>query len=76
MNMCPIPNSFRHLGRSILNLACNIFLRSLSMSNHNGQLTLHTNSHASDISALRREGRKILRAKLKILRPKYRKPFE
>jgi hypothetical protein len=69
MNVCPIPNGFRYLGRSILNLAPNIFLPSLSMSNHNSQLTLHTDSHAPDIDALRWEGRKILR-------PKYRKPFE
>jgi hypothetical protein len=26
MNMCPIPNGFRYLARSILNLARNIFL--------------------------------------------------
>jgi hypothetical protein len=45
------------------------------MSNHNSQLTLHTDSHASDIGALRWEGRKILRAKFKILRAKYQKPF-
>jgi hypothetical protein len=59
MNMCPIPNDFRYLAR-------NIFLPSLSVSNHNSQLTLHTDSHASDIGALRREGRKILCAKFKI----------
>jgi hypothetical protein len=29
MNMCPIPNCFRYLGRSILNFARNIFLPSL-----------------------------------------------
>jgi hypothetical protein len=75
MNMCPIPNGFRYLGRSILNLARNVFLPSLSMSNHNSQLTLHTDSHDSDVGALPWEGRKILRAKFKILRPKYRKPF-
>jgi hypothetical protein len=75
MNMCPIPNGFRYLERSTLNLARNIFHPSLSMSNHNSQLTLHTDSHASDIGALRREGRKILRAKFKILRVKYRKAF-
>jgi hypothetical protein len=45
------------------------------MSNHNSQLTLHTDSRASDIGALRWEGRKILRAKFKILRAKYRKLF-
>jgi hypothetical protein len=45
------------------------------MNNHNSQLTLHTNSHASDIGALRREGKKILRTKFKILRAKYRKQF-
>jgi hypothetical protein len=73
MNMCPIPNGFLYLARSILNLARNIFLPSLSMNNRNGQLTLHTDSHASDIGALRREGRKILRAKFKILRARYRK---
>jgi hypothetical protein len=63
--MRPIQNGFR-------NLASNIFLPSLSMSNHNSQLTLHTNSHASDIGALRREGKKILRAKFKMLLAKYR----
>jgi hypothetical protein len=42
---------------------------SLSMNNHNSQLTLHTDSHGSGSGALRREERKILRAK-------YRKPFE
>jgi hypothetical protein len=73
--MCHIPNGFRYLASSILNLARNIFLPSLSMSNQNSQLTLHTDSHASDIGALRREGKKILRAKFKILRSKYRKPF-
>jgi hypothetical protein len=67
MNMCPVLNGFRYLARSILNLARNIFLPSLSMSNHNSQLTLHTDSHASDIGALRREGRKIWRAKFEIL---------
>jgi hypothetical protein len=41
----------------------------MSMSNHNSQLTLHIDSHASDSGALQWEGRKILRAK-------YRKPFE
>jgi hypothetical protein len=75
MKMCLIPNGFRYLGRSILNLARNIFLPSLSMSNHNSQLTLLTDSHASDSGALWWEGRKILRAKFKILPPKYRKPF-
>jgi hypothetical protein len=68
MNMCPIPDGFRYLGSSILNLARNSFLPSVCMSNHNSQLTLHTGSHASDIAVLRREERKILRAK-------YRKPF-
>jgi hypothetical protein len=75
MNICPIPNCFRYLARSILNLAPNIFLPSLSVSNHNSQLTLHTDSNASDIGALRWERRKILRAKFKILRTKYHKPF-
>jgi hypothetical protein len=75
MNMCPIPNGFRYLARGILNLARNIFLPSLSISNHNSQLTLHTDSHASEIGALRRERRKILRAEFKILRSKYRKTF-
>jgi hypothetical protein len=51
MNMCPILSGFRYLARSLLNLARNIFLPSLSMSNHN-QLMLHTDSHASDIGAL------------------------
>jgi hypothetical protein len=75
MKMCPIPNGFRYLARSILNLAHNIFLPSMSMSNHKSQLTLHTDSHASDSGALRWKGRKILHAKLQILRAKYRKPF-
>jgi hypothetical protein len=64
--MCPIQNGFLYSAR-------NIFLHTLSMSNH--QLTLHTDSHASDSGALRREGRKILSAKFKIQRAKYRKPF-
>jgi hypothetical protein len=67
MNVCPIPNGFRYLAR-------NIFLPSLSMSNHNSQLTLHTDSHASDIGTLRWDRKKILRAKFKILPAKYRKP--
>jgi hypothetical protein len=75
MNMCPIPNGFRYLARSILNLARNILLSSLSMSNHNSQLTLHTDSHASDIDALRWEGRTIFPPKFKILHAKYRKPL-
>jgi hypothetical protein len=66
--MCLIPNGFRYLAR-------NIFIPFLSMSNHNSQLMLHTDSYASDIGALRREGRKVLRGKFKILRTKYRKPF-
>jgi hypothetical protein len=49
INMCPFPNGFRYLARSI-------FLPSLSMSNHNSQLTLHAGSHASDIGTLRWEG--------------------
>jgi hypothetical protein len=57
MNMCSIPKGFPYLARCILNLARNIFLPSLSMSNHNSQLTLHTDSHASDIGALRGEGK-------------------
>jgi hypothetical protein len=68
MNKCPIPNGIRYLAR-------NVFLPSLSMSNHSSQLTLHTDSHASDIGALWREGKKIFRAKFKLLRAKYRKPF-
>jgi hypothetical protein len=45
------------------------YFPSLPLSeHHNSQLTLHTDSHVSDIGALRREGRKILRVK-------YRKPF-
>jgi hypothetical protein len=66
--MCPIPNGFQYLAR-------NTFLPSLSMRNHNSQLTLHTDSHASDFGALRWERRKTLCAKFKILRAKYRKPF-
>jgi hypothetical protein len=49
--MCPIRNSFRYFARSILNLALNIFRVPLSMNSHNSQLTLHTDSHASDIGA-------------------------
>jgi hypothetical protein len=48
INMCLMPNGFRYLALSILNLAPDIFLPSLSMSNHNSQLSLHTDSHASD----------------------------
>jgi hypothetical protein len=44
-------------------------------NNHNSQLTLHIDLHASDLGALLRKGRKILRAKFKVLRPKYRNPF-
>jgi hypothetical protein len=44
-------------------------------NNHKSQLTLHTDSLASDSGALRREGKKIFGAKLKILRAKYREPF-
>jgi hypothetical protein len=62
--MCHIPNGFRYLASSILYLASNIFLSSLSVSNHKSQLTLHTDSHASDIGA-----------KFKILHAKYRKLF-
>jgi hypothetical protein len=61
MNMCPISNGFPYLAR-------NIFIPYLSMSSHNSQLTLHTDSRALDIGALQWEGREILRAKLKILR--------
>jgi hypothetical protein len=43
------------LARNILNLAGNIFLPSLSMSNQDSQLTLHNDSQASDIGALRWE---------------------
>jgi hypothetical protein len=38
MNVCPIPNGFRYLAR-------NIFLPSISMSNHNHQLTRQTLVH-------------------------------
>jgi hypothetical protein len=41
------------LAPSILNLGSNIFLPSPSMSNYNSQLTLHPDSHASDIGSLR-----------------------
>jgi hypothetical protein len=68
MNMCPIPNGFRYLALSILNLARSISLPPLYMSNHSSELTLHTHSHSSDIGALRWERRTILRAK-------YRKRF-
>jgi hypothetical protein len=61
MNMCLIPNGFRYLARSIFH--------------RNSQLTLHTDSHASDGGALQWEGKKILLAKFKILRAKYREPF-
>jgi hypothetical protein len=68
VNMCPISNGFRHLAR-------NIFLLFLSVRNHNSQMTLHTDSNVLDIGVLRWEGGKILRAKFKILRVKYRKPL-
>jgi hypothetical protein len=73
--MCPIPKGFRYLARRILNLGRTIFFPSLSMSNHNSQLTLHTDSYDSETGALRWVGKKILRPKFKILREKYRKPF-
>jgi hypothetical protein len=58
INISLIPNGFRYLVRSILNLALNIYLLSLSMSSHNSQVTIRTDSHASDIGILRWEGRK------------------
>jgi hypothetical protein len=67
MNMWPIPNGFRYLESNILNLARNNFLPSLPMSNHNSKLTLHTDSHASDIGVLRWEGREMLPAKYRKL---------
>jgi hypothetical protein len=50
----------------------------VTINSHNGQLTLHTDSHASDSGAVRREGRKILGAKSKLLYSEIavpRKPF-
>jgi hypothetical protein len=39
-------DGFQYFESSILNFARNIFFPSLSMSNHNSQLTLHTDSYA------------------------------
>jgi hypothetical protein len=50
----------------------------VTINSHNGQLTLHTDSHASDSGAVRREGRTILGAKFKVLYSEIalsRKPF-
>jgi hypothetical protein len=68
MNMCPIPNDFRYLAR-------NIFLPS-----HRNAPISEARESVWSVSWLlwlliERDGRKILRAKFKILRPKYRKPF-
>ena len=38
----------------------------VTLTSHNGQLTLHTDSHSSDSGAVRREERKILGAKSKL----------
>jgi hypothetical protein len=59
---------FPTFGAQYFEFSVQYFLPSLSMSNHSSQLTLHTDSHVSDIGALRWEGRKILSAK-------YWKPF-
>jgi hypothetical protein len=74
-NMCPIPNGFRHLARSILNLAHNIFLPS-----HRNFPMSEACESVWSVSWLlwlltERKGRKILRAKYKILLAKCRKPF-
>jgi hypothetical protein len=39
----------------------------VTINHHNGQLTLHTNSYASDSGAVQQEGRIILGAKFKLL---------
>jgi hypothetical protein len=39
---------------------------SVTIKSHNGQLTLHIDSHASDSGAVRREGRTVLGAKSKL----------
>jgi len=39
----------------------------ITFTSHNGHLTLHSDSHASDSGALRREERTILGAKSKLL---------
>jgi hypothetical protein len=66
---CPIPNGFRYLAR-------NIFLP----SRHNASMSEACESVWSVswllLLLIEREGRKILRARLKKLRAKYRKPFE
>jgi hypothetical protein len=66
--MCPIPNGFRYLARSILNLTRNTFLP----SNRNAPMSEAYESVWSVSWLLwlliEREGMKILRAK-------YRKPF-
>jgi hypothetical protein len=51
----------------------------VTINSHNGQLTLHTDSHASDSGAVRRDGWTILGAKSKLLYSEIalsRKPFE
>jgi hypothetical protein len=50
----------------------------VTINSHNGQLTLHTDSHASDSDTVRREGRKLMGAKSKLLyseRALSQKPF-
>jgi hypothetical protein len=51
---------------------CNIFHNTLTVSlstviGHDGQLTLHTNSHASDTGAEWQEGRTMFGTKFKLL---------
>jgi hypothetical protein len=50
----------------------------VTITSHNGQLTLHTDSRTSDRGAIRREGRIVLGAKSKLLYSEiapFRKPF-
>jgi hypothetical protein len=51
----------------------------VTVNSHNGQLTLHTGSYASEGGVVRRVGSRILRAKFKLLNSEIalsRKPFE
>jgi hypothetical protein len=66
MTVCPVLNGFRYWAQ-YFEFGAQYF-PTLSMSNHKSQLTLHTDSYASDSGALWWEGREILR-------PKCRKPY-
>jgi len=72
MNTCPIPNGFRDRAISIFGICEDVrhfsqHSNNVTVNSHSSQLTLHTDSHASDSGAARREGRTILGAQAKPL---------